>query len=820
MSEESIEINEGGDEAETFNLIFFPKIADGEDPEEVRKKLAKTLKVDAEKVEAWFEAEAPTVLLKEVTKAVAEKYMSAILECGASVNIQPSSESGGLALIPKSRNMDFFICPSCEYEEEVPVGTKKAQCPKCGLVIAKWEEKMREEKEKEQIRRRLMRDARHKGDREEELKRKRAELERLRKLEHEIMKELGLKPPGRLWLFFQQHPFSIGGALSMLAFAASAVVLFYVDLYLEELEHQALVAMPPGEEIQQIAPLITAAVQLQQNGNEGVVSELAQVTTLMRGEGAAARQEIIDTAQQMMKGANPEKFVSVASRMPTTANRTLPGPQQQNPVSVNVDTIGGIYGIAGVDRFNENTLRTISAPLLEHGHEKILTVLSTTRLVTDPLDPEAKIVVDEIDQMDGSMIVDLMKTLGKDLEWDMFIAENVDTYLADREFEAAQELANQIRNSAVKIDSLTHIMEQMLFDDSDAAIKPVMTRVSLELDKILDADVKVRIILDMGERLSLAGYSGEPAASFALVDEMIKNTPGLYEKSFLASRLALAYLHHGDRSRARTLFNVATNRAGQITDLTERISAFTRIAQRYYDARNTTLAHEILSEAQILAATRLEPTDRSRVFGEIAVAQVYMGDLEGALASIENAAVGEGAGQLTAKLAESLIGLERYFEADAVMAHMTEPTESARLKVRLISALIHEARNAEAGDRLADAVSNARNIPDPSRRGLILSQLARLHARIGNDEAANALFKEAFELSGDLSGRKQAVSRGLVGLDQARSLRLVSSRTIMDTVTESIVKDPIDSEIIATSRILTTLMPEAVAKRVEEKGEI
>ncbi len=77
--------------------------------------------------------------------------------------------------------VDYFFCTSCEHEEEIESGTKLEQCSECGLVIAKWEEKMKEEAEKEKIRR-LMRDSRLQGDRQAEMEEKRKELERLQRL--------------------------------------------------------------------------------------------------------------------------------------------------------------------------------------------------------------------------------------------------------------------------------------------------------------------------------------------------------------------------------------------------------------------------------------------------------------------------------------------------------------------------------------------------------------------------------------------------------------------------------------------------------------
>ncbi|MCB1647798.1 MAG: hypothetical protein KDI36_20230, partial [Pseudomonadales bacterium] len=196
--------------SDTFNLIFFPTVQDGQNEIEVRANLVTALKVDEEKVNSWFAMGTPTVLLKDVDEATASRYRDAIRQCGANCNIQPSS--GGktnLSLVPKSARTDLFFCPSCEYEEDLPHGQTYDVCPKCGLVMEKWQEKMREEKEKEEIRRRLMRQARLKEDDAAEKKRKQDELARLKRLEAEIMKELGLKAPSAAWLFFERHPVMI-----------------------------------------------------------------------------------------------------------------------------------------------------------------------------------------------------------------------------------------------------------------------------------------------------------------------------------------------------------------------------------------------------------------------------------------------------------------------------------------------------------------------------------------------------------------------------------------------------------------------------------
>jgi len=126
--------------SETYNLIFFPTITSGTE-EEVIASLCTTLKVDVAKVEEWFAAGKPTVLMKNVSHDVADRYREAIIHCGANCNVQPSGIASGLSLEPKPRTIDLFLCPSCAYEEELDEGMTYEECPSCGLVVEKWEAK-------------------------------------------------------------------------------------------------------------------------------------------------------------------------------------------------------------------------------------------------------------------------------------------------------------------------------------------------------------------------------------------------------------------------------------------------------------------------------------------------------------------------------------------------------------------------------------------------------------------------------------------------------------------------------------------------------
>jgi tetratricopeptide (TPR) repeat protein len=221
-----------------------------------------------------------------------------------------------------------------------------------------------------------------------------------------------------------------------------------------------------------------------------------------------------------------------------------------------------------------------------------------------------------------------------------------------------------------------------------------------------------------------------------------------------------------------------------------------------------------LSEASILAASELEQDTRSVAFGEIAIAQGYLGDFVGARMSIDNGGRDNGKQQLLAKLAESLIGLERYYEALDLMSSLDNEVEYSRLELRLCSNLIHSGRVDEALSRLDQSSPRVSRIYDLSERGLITSQYARLYMRIDQKDKAERLFSDALDLSEQLAGRKSQINRGIVALDWSRSLQIGKANVILEEVVDSTIRNPIDDEIMATKRIIETLLPASILEQL------
>lgn len=803
--------------SDLYNLIFFPTVKAGEDETETKVQLAIKLKVDASKVDSWFAAGKPTLLLKDVTPDVADRYMQAIVECGGNCNMQPSGSVGkdSLALMPKPANVELFLCPACEYEEELPEGQTYEQCPKCDLVMDKWAERQEDEQRKEEVRRRLLRDARFKGDAESDEDRKKNELAELKRLEAELMKELGIKPPSRLWTLFSARPVSISASIGILLVTLSSAISLTVSGYLDSQVTAEIVAEPASEEIQALAPTIVDAIGMQLSGNEGVMDELALATQLIGGQ-KLNTDALSAATEQMMKGAGNEQFLQRANESSALKTTTPGGLGEPAPVRVNRGTLGGIKGLPGIDQISDEHLAKIKHEAITYGQEQVVEVLVHKLQMPDPKNPNGPdVLVNRIDKLDGSKVANLMKSLSRDLEWDSYLLSQVRDYLLEGRRGQADELTSTIKTPRLKIEGLMLEIDYLVQSNPDANLKLMLARFSNELNNIQSLDLRARFWLRLGDKLASAGVPDQPYDVLARVEDMADDADDEGDRAAILARLAVANVDNFDVSAAQTLFKRAMQSAAKADSVPRRVAAFIRIAQRYYDARNLTMAGEILSEVQILTATELNTQERAAVFVDIAIAQLYMGDLPGALQSIRNAASGSAREKLLNQLAVWSIDEGEIYLAQSLIEQVRSPAANYRLAIRLISYVIHSGDDRKAAALINEYSPRPASIKDLSEQALILSQFARLHLRLRQPDRADQLFKEALRASDQMTGRKAAVTRGVIALDQARGLWIVKAKITMEQVQETVVSEPIGSEIAVTERVIKNLLPQAIRDQAE-----
>ncbi|MBL4682182.1 MAG: hypothetical protein JKY88_15860 [Pseudomonadales bacterium] len=789
---------------ETYNLIFFPTVSTGTE-EEVIKSLSTTLKVDVSKVEEWFAAGKPTVLMKNVSHEVADRYREAITNCGANCNVQPSGIASGLSLEPKPQVTDLFLCPSCAYEEELDEGMTYEECPSCGLVVEKWEAKQLAEAEKAEIRRRLLRDARIQEEGVDDATRKQDELERIRAIERELMIELGIKPPGRFWMFFSSNPVSVSISLAALLVTASLALSFFLNQYIDAEEQAQLLKAAPIEEIQEAVPILAEAVSLKQSGNQSLVSELADVTENLRGSREQALQ-VVKAAEQMMKGIGADAFIQSTKHSSANKKLTLKAPGEPPQIPVNTDTIGGIKGLPGLDNFDDEELNNIVPSMAIQGEDKIILLMSKTLSVPDSDNPSGpNIRVSKLSKLDGSNIINLLKSVSVDFEWDGYLLSEVDKRLNKGDFADASEIAKFIKNPNFRIRALSNTMEKLVKTNPNVNLQSYQSQFGSELQKIQNVDRSIALRLDLATRLGDNGFVTEPFDTIEVLEKELNKTTNQFDKSIIAARLAVAFLGQVDKASARELFSLATKSAGLITSKSERIRAFSLIAQRYYDARNVTIANEILSEAQLFSATELTYIERGKAFAHIAFAQLYLGDLSGALISVDNASRGKARNQLLVQLAESLISVDRNYLARQLLNQINGGTLYHRLALKIAATLLFQGNADEAKGFAAMNIKLLNKIQSEAQSSLILSQYARLYARMRNSSQSSKLFSDALLKAENLRDRELSVVRGLIAINQARSLEVAAAYVTLELVEAQFVKESLGSQLRITERTIGAL---------------
>lgn len=135
----------------------------------------------------------------------------------------------------------------------------------------------------------------------------------------------------------------------------------------------------------------------------------------------------------------------------------------------------------------------------------------------------------------------------------------------------------------------------------------------------------------------------------------------------------------------------------------------------------------------------------------------------------------------------------------------------SRLGIRLITSVAYQGRLPQAKLLLAEYSAQVQQISDLSERGLMLSQFARLYARLGQPAMTSRLFDEMKVLSTNLTGREAMVNKGLLAINQARALLIKEAMETVYSIDAIFIRDPILSEVMKIERTIKNLMPKSVS---------
>lgn len=164
------------------------------------------------------------------------------------------------------------------------------------------------------------------------------------------------------------------------------------------------------------------------------------------------------------------------------------------------------------------------------------------------------------------------------------------------------------------------------------------------------------------------------------------------------------------------------------------------------------------------------------------------------------------------QLAESLIRYDRTYLARKLLNEVDDALLYHQLALQISSTLYYDEAQAEAAGLLEMTISSLNSISSTPQRSLITSQYARLFGRFGQKNRSLDLFEKALKEASDLDGRQLDVVKGLIALDQAKTLDISSANETLSSLDAQFVKDSLGSEIIKTERVMRRMQDASPSK--------
>lgn len=160
--------------------------------EQINKKASHFLKIEVQKLEELWSTPNGLCIRRNISGEDAEKIQTNFAKAGLICIYKPAILGVELAIAEKKEDSTrIFTCPSCHHkvtlDEDEPEPVK---CSKCFINIAKYQDRLKEKEERDEIKRRLIKTKSATELRDEKLREEEAARKRRQQLEEEISEEL------------------------------------------------------------------------------------------------------------------------------------------------------------------------------------------------------------------------------------------------------------------------------------------------------------------------------------------------------------------------------------------------------------------------------------------------------------------------------------------------------------------------------------------------------------------------------------------------------------------------------------------------------
>ena len=751
-------------ETKLHDLLLFGSNLHGVERMEAINTLAKMLKVSPGKVEIMLEKKS-VVLLKAVSREVAQKYERKLSAIGFKCNTRPCNESGAeLELVPLEKMLQSLCCPSCGHVHKFAEGEDAPEiCESCNIVFAKVSQNLKLEREK--IKRALLAKSKLEEKALQEENQRRQEEERRRRLEEEIRKELGLPR------FVTRRSTLISSATGIFALGlllGVGGVVAYDSLNDMQEDPYSLAEQPMDAGTKQASPGVLA-------GHSINAGPTGQILPNLPPETVAGMDPVMVTHMQVAG------MLDVQSGL----NSPLAG------ISAGTVSAQPAFSDDGNTRFSSLVAGGSQATLGDKPQ------VTTDLVALPPVASAAGDADSRVVRSASEFIHGMFDDLDEDAEWDDTILQQVFALAAKGRVETALTLTGLIHNPRRLMQGGGRLAVWLAAEGRSLESDQVFEHL-LQMTVTLPEDPRVRVealhsIARSQARIPGKALDADKTAMRARV--IAESISGSCSQASTSAEVGAMLTALGQGKAAREAFQRSHQGLSEIAGQSELLTCLGYLASSYGRAGNRGGALMLLQDMTKGGRALESPAARDAVMQQASRLYRELGDIQTAqelAADITDPVVRDGTRytNLSDELSTGNIG-----------AAMTaaEAIQSSFFQARAYGMLgLAQARD-ETYRKLADesykqARELASSLTNPLEKMALAAELARFASRAGKDSAADSGFAEAmrlFNLQPEAEGRDQALA--ILATNQARALRLVDARRqlldIRDTEIAGVASD-------------------------------
>ena len=671
---------------ELYDVILMGIDTEVDDREECINSIAELLKIDESKLKRFVDNNLKAVVKHGLLLEDARRYQQQILRRGGFCNYRPTQESDAkleLAPIEEDKQHFVFVCHACKYNEKVMSREDlPTSCPHCGVVPSKYERISSIKYERELTKKRLL-EKRQLLERQAKELEERKEQEALRrKLEKEILKELGLPTT-----INSRHRLIVSGVLIWVIGIALGINGF-------------------GPYFQKNAHQLNGSTVVGDGGNKPAFK-------------LSPQEETLGQISSSKSAAAPENSLELASVKPSGmgwANPLITYPSSSNQAVGNM-ALGGIIQWKPV-RLNDKALLQ---EIRKDREWELFLASEAVRLAKLQQTAAAYVILEAISPV--QVKVGALATLAA------YYLEKKDKAEANNVLEMATLSINGLPDIAERVDNLGWLAITLWrLGEKQKAQLYLQTAEKLVSDLTGPAQ-QSRALASLATHQAQIGQIKQSEANFRQASQLILSINDEATKLRAYIHLAYSYAQSGNNAIPTAIIINALNNVNRINDKTDQQNLIAEIAEAFAD----------IDESDYALATldKLNSPAKGRILFDVTRKLAYSDRPFDAMKGLEKLETPEYQSRAAALLSlvfgfrhgMNTLSTTLMQTAIATQDQIANPHDQAIVRAEMARYLAHAGLDKQAGDWATKALESARAIKIPQERDTAFALLAANFAR-------------------------------------------------------------------------------------------